>query len=75
MNNQDLENEKKIDVLEYVKENFLGILLLFVAFFIVYFVDYINRINIIIYSTPSQIYDLKTIMSSSKISKRKLKKR
>lgn len=75
MNNQDLENEKKIDILEYVKENFLGILLLFVAFFIVYFVDYINRINIIIYSTPSQIYDLKTIMSSSKISKRKLKKR
>ena len=75
MNNQDLENETKIDILEYVKENFLGLLLLLVAFFIVYFVDYINRINIIIYSTPSQIYDLKTIMSSSKISKRKLKKR
>lgn len=75
MNNEILDNLKTFNILEYLKENFLGILLLLVVFFIIYFVDYINQLNIIIYSTPSQILDLKSIIpSSKKISKRKVKK-
>lgn len=74
MNNQNLENEKKFVILEYVKENFLGLLLLLVAFFIVYFVDYINQLNLIIYSTPFPVLT-SVISSPQKISKRKFKKR
>ena len=74
MNNQNLENEKKFVILEYVKENFLGLLLLLVAFFIVYFVDYINQLNLIIYSTPVPGL-ISVITSPQKISKRKFKKR
>jgi len=74
MNNQNLENKKTFDILEYVKENFIGLLLLLVAFFIIYFVDYINQLNIIIYSTP--VTGLTSVISSpQKISKRKFKKR
>lgn len=74
MNNQNLENEKKFVILEYVKENFLGLLLLLVTFFIVYFVDYINQLNIIIYST--HVHGLTSVIASpQKISKRKFKKR
>lgn len=74
MNNQNLENEKKFVILEYVKENFLGLLLLLVAFFIVYFVDYINQLNLIIYSTPVPGL-ISVIDSPQKISKKKFKKR
>jgi len=74
MNNQNLENEKKFVILEYVKENFLGLLLLLVAFFIVYFVDYINQLNLIIYSTPVPGL-ISVITSPQKISKKKFKKR
>jgi len=60
---------------EYVKENLSGLLLLGVAFLIIYFVDYINRLNNIIYSTQSSIPGVITaINSSQKVSKRKFKK-
>lgn len=74
MNNQNLENEKTFNIIEYVKENFIGLLLLLVSFFIVYFVDYINQLNIIIYSTP--VPGLTSVIAfPKKISKIKFKKR
>jgi len=76
MNNQNLENESPFNILEYVKENFIGLILLLVAFFIIYFVDHINQLNMLIDSTPSQISGLNSIISSpQKITKRKFKKR
>jgi hypothetical protein len=73
MDNQNLENEKTFNILEYVKENLLGLILLLVVFFIIYFVDYINQLNVLIYSTPSPIP--LPVASPQKISKRKFKKR
>ena len=75
MDNQNLENpyDKTINILQYVKENFYGLLLLLVAFFIIYFVDYINQLNLLIYSTSSPLP--LPINTSQTISKRKFKKR
>lgn len=75
MDNQNLENpyDKTINILQYVKENFYGLLLLLVAFFIIYFVDYINQLNLLIYSTSSPLP--LAINTSQTISKRKFKKR
>ena len=72
MDNQNLENEKTFNILEYVKDNLPGLILLLVAFFIIYFVDYINQLNALIYSTPSPIP--LAVASPQKISKRKFKK-
>lgn len=42
-------------VFEYIKNNIIGLLLLILVFFIIYFVDYINRINSALYSLPNPI--------------------
>ena len=76
MDNQNLENEKIFNILEYVKDNFIGLILLLIAFFIIYFVDYINKLNIMIYSTPLQVHGLSSVISShQKLDKKKVKKR
>ena len=76
MDNQFFKNEESFNILEYVKENFYGLILLLSIFFIIYFVDYITRLNNIIYSTPSIIQGLTFVNASpQKISKRKFKKR
>ena len=75
MNNEYLENpdEKIFNILEYVRENFVGLILLLFAFFIIYFVDYINRLNTIIYSLAPTIPNLQPI-TTQKMSKKKFKK-
>jgi hypothetical protein len=73
-NNLENAYEKTFNIIEHVKENLLGFVLLFFAFFIIYFIDYINRLNIILYSTPSQIHGLSSVAVAS-MSKRKFKKR
>jgi hypothetical protein len=42
-------------LLEYIHENVIGLLLLVLAFFIIYIVDYISRINALIFTMPSHI--------------------
>jgi hypothetical protein len=75
MDNQNLENSdgNTFNIFYYIKENLSGLFLLLLAFFIIYFVDYINRVNAFIYSTSSQVP--LAVSSSQKISKRKFKKR
>lgn len=70
----NLESEK---ILNYIKENIIGLILLFVALLIIYFVDYVNRLNSLLYSTPSPINNLTSLTSSlnTNINKRKFKKR
>lgn len=78
MDNPNLENahEDTFNIFHYIKENFLGLLLFSSVFFIIYFVDYINRLNMLINPVPSPIPGLTTVISSTqKISKRKFKKR
>jgi hypothetical protein len=82
MNEYNLENEEQFSIFEYVKENYIGLGLFIFAFLIIYFVDYINALNALIYMTPSPIPGLnnnnnnnnnnnKHILSN----KKKLKKR
>lgn len=76
MDNQIFENEETFNILQYVKENLSGLFLLALVFFIIYFVDYINRLNTIIYSAQSPIPSLTSVINTNqKISKRKIKKR
>lgn len=74
--NQNFKNEKIFNILEYVKDNFIGLILLLISFFIIYFVDYINKLNIMIYSTPLPVHGLTTVISSHQnFDKKKTKKR
>lgn len=37
-------------IIQYISENFIGLLLLILAFFIIYIVDHINRLNSILFA-------------------------
>ena len=50
MNNETNEQFNFYYIIEYISEIFIGLLLLIFAFFIIYFVDYINHLNTIIFS-------------------------
>lgn len=61
-----MNSEKNIEVVNdesfsletlfhYVNENLYGLILLAVAFFIIYFVDYISRINAMVFAMPPSI--------------------
>jgi hypothetical protein len=47
--------DEPFSLTEYVKDNFIGLLLMLLAFVIIYFVDHIARINAMIYAMPSPI--------------------
>jgi hypothetical protein len=42
-------------IFEFVKENFIQILLLILVFIIIYIVDYISNVNALIFAMPSPI--------------------
>ncbi len=77
MNNYNLENEEQFNTLDYIKENYIGLGLFLLAFFIIYFVDYVNGLNALIYSTPSPIPGLNNNNNNNNIlsNKKKIKKR
>jgi hypothetical protein len=54
MNNEFDEQWTLHSVMEYMSDNFIGLILLILAFFIIYFVDHINQLNAMIFdpSTP-----------------------
>ena len=61
MNNQTDEQWTTYSIMEYISENFIGLILLFFAFSIIYFVDYINNLNsAILYPQISSIIKSKT---------------
>jgi hypothetical protein len=53
--NNEVVSDEPLYVIQYVKENFIGLLLLLLAFCIIYFVDHISRINAMIFAMPSPI--------------------
>lgn len=56
-------------IMEYISENFVGLILLLSTFFIIYFVDYINRLNSVIFSPQSPIPVLPVKVKSKKLKK------
>ena len=54
MNNEEMITSIN-SVIEYIKENFIGLLLLVFVFIIIYIVDHINRFNSIYFSSPTSI--------------------
>jgi hypothetical protein len=76
MKGDNLENAEELDILEYIEGNYIGILLFVFAFIIVYFIDYVNGLNAIIYSTEAQIpVNDKTIFNKKNPNGKKNKKR
>jgi hypothetical protein len=72
----DNENEEAFNILQYIKENLAGFILLALAFSIIYFVDYINNLNAIIYSNSIPISRFTPAISrpSHKFEKKRIKK-
>ena len=49
-----MDNEEQT-LLEYINENVYGLLLFVFVLFIIYYVDYISRINALLFAMPSTI--------------------
>jgi len=62
--NSELDEQWTVhSVMEYMSENFIGLILLILAFFIIYFVDHINQLNAMIFDSSTTLPN----MSSSHI--------
>lgn len=64
-------------LIQYINDNFIGLLLLILAFFIIYFVDYISHVNAILFAMPPTIPGMPTTNNifTAKIKDKKFKKR
>jgi hypothetical protein len=64
-------------IIEYVSENFIGLTLLILAFFIIYIVDHINQFNAIIINPQINIPQASSpqMLSQMKVKSKKLNKR
>jgi len=67
MNYESEEEWTIYSIMEYISENFFGLILLLFTFFIIYFVDHINRLNSILLSPPIPVVPLK--VKSKKLKK------
>ena len=78
VNNELVEDDSfsLYSLIQYVKDNFIGLLLFVLAIFIIYFVDYISRINAAIFSVSSAIPGMPPTNNIllPKINKKKFKK-
>ena len=75
---KEIAENEQINIIEYIKENYIGLSLFIFAFFIIYFVDYINGLNALMYSTPSPIPGLSNNNNNNNnvlSNKKKVKKR
>lgn len=51
----DNPSDDNINIFEYIKENYVGLLLLFSTILIVYCIDYITYVNSLFFASPSPI--------------------
>jgi uncharacterized membrane protein YqjE len=42
-------------IIEYIRENFIGLLLLVLVVLIIYVIDHVNYLNSVVFTTPSPI--------------------
>lgn len=86
MNDESDEQWTVHSVMEYLSENFIGLILLILAFFIIYFVDHINELNAMIVDSSTtlpnmsslqipQITQIANTMVPMKVKSKKLKRR
>ena len=51
MNNAETNEQWTLhSIIQYISENFIGLLLLILAFFIIYAVDHVNRLNSMLFA-------------------------
>lgn len=51
MNNAETNEQWTLhSIIQYISENFIGLMLLIFAFFIIYIVDHVNRLNSILFA-------------------------
>lgn len=75
MNNYYFQDKKISDFLEYMKDNWVGLVLLILVAFIVYIVDHVNRLNTVIYSGANVIQGFPSAIANvQKLTKRRTKK-
>jgi hypothetical protein len=74
----DLKRSELLDedfsLIEYIRENIVGLLLLFLTGFIIYLVDYITNINPIIYATAPGLAIQIPINNTKKLKRNKILK-
>lgn len=78
MDNTQLVNDDYFtlySVIKYVRENFVGLILLLLAVLIIYIVDYISHINSLIFAMPSPIPGMPATANSIPIPKIKKTKK
>jgi hypothetical protein len=67
--NYESEEWTIYSIIEYISENLFGLILLLFTFFIIYFVDHINRLNSVLFS-PGRTIPIVPIKVKSKQSKK-----
>lgn len=51
MNNEEINEQWTLySIIQYISENFVGLMLLILAFFIIYIVDHVNRLNSMLFA-------------------------
>jgi len=86
MNDESDEQWTLHSVMEYMSENFIGLMLLILAFFIIYFIEHINQLNAMFLSPQMSIPNMSSLqipqitqiantMVPMKVKSKKLKKR
>ena len=74
MENIEFVNDDSITLFQYINDNFIGLMLLALSFFIIYFVDYISQLNAVIFSIPPSIPGIPTTNNISMTNLNKTKK-
>ena len=59
--------------IEHIKQNIIGVMLFALVFFIIYFVDQINRFNALLYSMPNPIQGVTNAVQNIKKHKKSKK--
>lgn len=73
----DIQSKESINLIEYISDNFVGILLFFSVFLIIYCIDYVNYLNMAFLATqnPMVAQNPMTNMASQKPNKSISRKR
>lgn len=72
MNNEETNEQWTLySIIQYISENFVGLMLLIFAFFIIYIVDHVNRLNSMLFA-PQLPVPIKTV--PIKVKSKKIKK-
>ena len=61
-------------IMQHISENIIGFALLIVAFIIIYVVDHVNRLNALVFASPSPIPMANNMISNIKHKSKRTKK-